>query len=307
MPLNRTDQAAITPENIPLGLIPWAEPSHEHDIQAMIKAKTGAILFSGANRNLLQQSMRALTVLDEKFVIVRTSRVTPSGKIEQLPNAHLAGLRLGRELLIMDRLNTPENVRAWRKIAQSGHKSAAPIQANDSFHALEQMLDLGLRHHDIGSPEFLAGCIHQEILPRLCDRCSAPISDAAKQGTQEKTGLEQFLNLFPTLDRHVQHIRIRGQNQDCTACNGTGLAGTVHCLETFVPDVAILAMLRSRRPEYARDAWRKRTDGNPRSDNMLGKSWKDHAILHMLRGRVDPEEALRRLAATNSTATLTLP
>jgi general secretion pathway protein E len=158
--------------------------------------------------------------------------------------------------------------------ALTGHLVFSTVHTNDAPSAYTRLLDLGVEEFLLDAA--LVSIIAQRLVRKLCDKCSAPVSDGSRLINQYK--LEDLAERAG-----VQDIDLRGP-VGCEHCGGSGFTGRVAVIQYLRCDESIRSI--------------------PKNDQFLMKV-KDHnlqtgvrellddGLLKAIRGITSVDEVLR--------------
>lgn len=211
----------------------------------------------------------------------------------------VATMRADPDLLMIGEIRDKFTGDGMKKANQSGHQVMTTIHASSALGSLPRLVDFGIQPNVLGSPEFINGLIYQKLLPTLCPACSVLLSDRLS-GTEAPV---EVLELAKRLKKgvgeaYLEHVRLHGPG--CEKCDKMGVNGRTVCSEIIVPDFTMLKHFRQGHDIEAYKYWRSMSDRNMGSDNMVGKTVLEHALMKVCTGQVSPEDVEELLGPVDS-------
>jgi general secretion pathway protein E len=190
-------------------------------------------------------------------------------------------MRTDPDILMIGEIRDLDTAVLAAQIAQSGHPVLSTVHARRALGIVERLEGMGaatpnnpINRALLCAPGFLAGLIHQTLIPVLCGHCARPFGEALAQG-QVPPGLDARVRAVAGRDG-LAPIRVRGPG--CPACR-KGIRGRTVCAEVVAPEAELLDLLRERRDREAFDHWLGAGGGY---------SIRDHAIDKMCAGLLSP-------------------
>lgn len=172
------------------------------------------------------------------------------------------------------------------QLALTGHMAMATVHA----HLLENIVprlsdkEIGLDRRSLCGHKIIQLLMYQALVPLLCTDCAEPADTAAPKDPE-------VAELLPLL-RHKFGVATAGlrfkHKGGCKKCRGLGTKGRTLVAEMLQPDRAWLERVRTGDDDAAMLHYRSRSDRNPRSANMSGKTVFEHTLWKALQGWVDP-------------------
>lgn len=155
----------------------------------------------------------------------------------------------------------------------------------------------------LAAPGILKLLVYQALLPRLCPHCSLPLEallDDAPDALGRSRDAGHWSSYIDRLSRMYQHldgVRIRNP-EGCEHCQRKelpdiyGYAGRTAVAELYElgHDTAALLRVREQDAIGLAELYSARSDGNPFSANMDGKSAMQCSVFKMLQGQIDPRD-----------------
>jgi general secretion pathway protein E len=190
-------------------------------------------------------------------------------------------MRTDPDILMIGEIRDIDTAVLAAQIAQSGHPVLSTVHARRALGIVERLEGMGaatpnnpINRALLCAPGFLAGLIHQTLIPVLCSHCARPFSEALAED-QVPPGLDARVRAVAE-GEGLDLIRVRGPG--CSACR-KGVRGRTVCAEVVVPDPSLLDLLRDRRDQAAFDHWLGAGGGY---------SLRDHANDKMCAGLLSP-------------------
>lgn len=198
----------------------------------------------------------------------------------------IATMRADPDILMIGEIRDKFTGDGLKKATQSGHQVMTTVHAASALGIIERLSDFGITPSVMGSPEFLTGLVYQKLMPTLCQECSVSLDEAVESAnvSKELTELSQRVKEV-TESRHIIKIRKEG---GCPHCNNLGVVGRQVCAEIIAPDFQLLHHFREQDAIGAYAYWRTLSDNDMDSNNMIGKTALEHALVKMRKGLISP-------------------
>ncbi|MCB5362923.1 Flp pilus assembly complex ATPase component TadA [Pusillimonas sp. CC-YST705] len=170
----------------------------------------------------------------------------------------------------------------------------------------------------LASPGMLKLLAYQALLPKLCTACSLPLSvlmygapDALGR-TRDATHWANYIERLRRLYSDLNKVRVRN-SQGCAQCRLKelpeiyGYAGRTAVAELYElgHDAEALALVCRHDVQGLAKRYRSRSDGDPFSADMAGKTAMQCAVHKMLHGELDPRDIEPRFMAFETVESLT--
>lgn len=126
--------------------------------------------------------------------------------------------------------------------------------------------------------------VYQRLIPVVCPHCSHYLT-GENLSNKHQIILSKLQNLYP--QSYLDNIKVSNYS-GCKLCKHTGFIAQTACSESIEIDSTIEQFIKDGKIQELLHYWRTLSDNNPLSENMFGKSIKEHAILKMFQGLVDP-------------------
>jgi general secretion pathway protein E len=284
-----------------LGFLPQQQALWEE----MMLAPSGVIYVAGkvnsgksttidtAVRRALRESGRAINVICfedpperviegalQFFVIGGTSPEERRAKnIEAMRNA----LRSDPDMLMIGEVRDRESSELVLEAALTGKKVLTTTHAADMVTVVPRLAVFhGGAAHELTDPTVVTGLVAQRLVQTLCD-CKIPYREADARGLVPDAVRSNLRRV--DLDPSLLFIRNR---QGCRACAARlrGVRGQTVVAEMAVPDERLMRHLRAGDTIAARRHW---------VEELGGITMRDHALIRMIEGTIEPAEYLARL------------
>lgn len=201
-----------------------------------------------------------------------------------------ASMRSDPDTLMIGEIRDMATANGMKKGAQSGHQVLSTIHAASALGIPERLEDFGITPQNMSSPTFLNGLIYQKLLPILCPHCKRKIIDEIVKADALPVYLktmERLRKVVPEENLNEDNIFLRNE-KGCKHCKFTGIVKREVVAEIVKPSFEMLYHFGMQDYIAAYKSWRLSSDKDPVSNNMLGKTVLEHAILKITRGTVSP-------------------
>lgn len=223
-----------------------------------------------------------LTVEDPPEYAIPGVRQSPvgtgrAGDANGFVGALRSAMRRDPDILMIGEIRDLDTAVLAAQCAQSGHLVFSTVHASRALNIPARMAGLGaamptnpVTRAVIAAPGFLAGLIHQVLVPILCTACKVPLSLEAVD--------PRLIQRLESVALDPATLSVRGSG--CERCRGQGVQGRTVCAEVILPTPSLRKLLLEGRDEEAFQEWLK--DG--------GYSIWHHAIDLIRGGEVSPED-----------------
>ena len=172
------------------------------------------------------------------------------------------------------------------QLSLTGHLAIATVHAHLMENIVPRLIDkeIGLDRHSLCGHKLIQLLLYQALVPLLCTHCAMPADVAAPQDPE-------VAELLPLLRQKygVSSVGLRFKKKGgCVKCRGLGTSGRTLVAEMLQPDRAWLQRVRAGDDDAAMQYYRSRSDRNPYSADMSGKTVFEHTLWKALQGWVDP-------------------
>ncbi len=131
-----------------------------------------------------QGNIKAITIEDPPEYYIPNATQVPvnrenskdEGRTE-FASAIRQAMRSDPNLMMIGEIRDGLTAKVTVEAAQTGHKVLTTIHAASAFGILDRLIDLGVSHQVLSSPNFISGLIYQKLLPVLCEHCSTKIEN----------------------------------------------------------------------------------------------------------------------------------
>lgn len=223
-------------------------------------------------------------------VIVNKDKIREAGAnaISPFYDPLTATMRGDPDILMIGEIRDHFTGDGLKKATQSGHQVLTTVHAVSALGIIERLLDFGITPSVMGSPDFINGLIYQKLVPVVCPKCSILLSEVLASSGVKQDDIELARRLDDVLPGATEKVRVRGPG--CSNCGGMQVVKRTVCAEVIVPDFQMLKHFRTQKSIEAYEYWRNQSDGDPHSDNMLGKTVLEHALTKVRSGLCSPHD-----------------
>lgn len=186
-----------------------------------------------------------------------------------------------------------------KKSIQSGHQVVSCTTASSALGIIERLMDFGLTTKTLAEPYFLNGLCYQTLVPKVCPHCSNSVEAIFQQkhntNDYETAACLQLFNILekknPEID--ISHVRLRNKD-GCQHCHYTGSSIKTACAEVVTLNDEMRELIRDNQLKQLYTYWQKMSDNNVVSQNMTGKSVKEHGLLKVIQGKLCPTDFINK-------------
>lgn len=269
----------------------FTTPQVNEILNIINKDNTGILISSLTGNGKTSTAIQICTEIAKNYNLI---------SIENLENAN-AGfvLRSDIDRVSIGELRTFEHLQELSKIREHGCQVIATIHANSPLQSIERIHSLSKsqahKNFDL--------LIYQTLINKLCPYCSIGLdhveecldnSETAHEANYYNRKVQLKLKL-KKLYQDVDLSAVKVKNHDgCVHCKNKGISGLTVCASVVPIDPRMHELIDEK--EDVASYLRLMADENPLSDNMAGKSAKEHAVYHMLTGVVDPEDVYEKFS-----------
>ena len=184
-----------------------------------------------------------------------------------------SAMRLDPDVIMIGEIRDTPSARLAVQAAMTGHQVWTTVHANNALAILDRLVDLGVAVELLADSSIITGLICQRLLKVLCPACKVPINTVLDR--YSPADLQRIMSVA-----EVEKVHVMGSG--CENCRHTGVVGRTVVAETIVPDDKLLAFVRQRDKPAALAYWR---------NELRGLTIKDHALVKIIQGTVDPFQA----------------
>jgi type II secretory ATPase GspE/PulE/Tfp pilus assembly ATPase PilB-like protein len=268
---------------VPSGVIYVAGKVNSGKSTTLDTAVRKALRESGHSINIICFEDPPERVIDgalQFFVIGGTSPEERRAKnIEAMRNA----LRSDPDMLMIGEVRDKESSELVLEAALTGKKVLTTTHATDMVTIVPRLAVFhGDAVHDLTDPTVVVGLVGQRLVQTLCD-CKVSYAEADTRGwvpDPVRTNLKRV-----DVDRSLLYVR---NPHGCPHCSAyvRGVRGQTVIAEMVVPDEVLMRHLREADTIAARRHW---------IEGLGGITMRDHALIRMIEGTIEPAEYLARL------------
>lgn len=202
-----------------------------------------------------------------------TNADTEEERRQAFQNCIKAAMRCDPDIIMIGEIRDGASARLAIEAAMTGHQVWTTLHANNAFAIIDRLENLDIPIDLLTDNNIISGLVCQRLLKLLCPHCSSPLMNVMKVYEQE--AIERIMSIAP-----IEEVKVMGPG--CDHCKHSGIIGRTVVAETVATTYSIMRHLKARDRMAAIETW-KREQG--------GLSMKDHAILKVSQGLVDPFQA----------------
>lgn len=139
-----------------------------------------------------------------------------------------ASLRMDPDYIVLGETRDEDTANVMLRAAITGHLVFSTIHTNSAPGIITRLVDMGVSPVMLSDSNVLVCLIFQRLVPRLCEHCSVPVSEAAAHAETLPRWKAVFGEDFP-------HLRARGKS-NCKHCHGSGVGGRTVVAEVIWVD-----------------------------------------------------------------------
>ncbi|MEO0393708.1 MAG: ATPase, T2SS/T4P/T4SS family [Pseudomonadota bacterium] len=189
--------------------------------------------------------------------------------------AIISALRSDPDVILIGEVRDGVSGNLAIQAAMTGHQVWSTLHALDAISILNRLRDLDIDEYKIFDPTIITGLWGQRLVKRLCPHCRIPFRQSVEEGRHDPDFVNSVTQIFD-LDEYDLYSRGKG----CVKCT-RGVIGRIPVAEIILPDEQFMAHMREGDVAGARHHW---------VHNMHGFTMRDHALTHIARGLIGPEE-----------------
>lgn len=200
-------------------------------------------------------------------------------------------IRSNVDIVCFGEIRTQEHAQAFQLLCENNIQVIGTIHANSALGILDRLSQLD-SHSLVQHINLL---INQTLIKKNCVHCCVHFNDLEELRENSETP-QQFNHYnsmvlsIKTLEQQYPHIDLSNvtfsDTKGCKECGHLGVSGMDCCAQIITIDPRMHELIE--KDDDLIPYLQFLSDENPLSDNMVGKSVKDHAIYKMLTGSVDP-------------------
>lgn len=227
-----------------------------------------------------EQSM--LSVEDPPEAPIRGVRQIPvtsarghENRRAKFDEAIISALRSDPDVIMIGEIRDKESGDLATQAAMTGHQVWSTLHALDAMSIPNRLRDLGVDTYKIYDPTIMTGMWAQRLVKKLCPNCRIPFREAVANGAYDPD-VVHMVKAVMNPDEYDLYARGKG----CVKCT-RGVTSRIPVAEIVMPDARLMSYLREGDSGTARAYW---------TQKMGGFTMHDHALTHMARGLIAPEE-----------------
>lgn len=202
-----------------------------------------------------------------------TNADTEEERRQAFQNCIKAAMRCDPDIMMIGEIRDGASARLAIEAAMTGHQVWTTLHANNAFAIIDRLENLDIPIDLLTDNNIISGLVCQRLLKLLCPHCATPLIKAMH--TYEGDAIERIMSVAP-----IDEVRVMGPG--CDHCKHSGIIGRTVVAETVATTYSIMRHLKARDRLAAIDTWKS---------EQGGLSMKDHAIVKVSQGLVDPFQA----------------
>lgn len=254
----------------------------------MVSGPTGSGKSTTLQRNMIAMlkernyETNLITVEDPPEYPIPGARQMPvtnagveEAKDREFTKALSAALRSDPDSLMIGEIRTLSAADLAFRGALSGHNVWSTIHANTASAVLLRLKDIGVEDFKLQDPSIMRGMLAQRLLSRVCPHCCLKATECLNHPSVQR--LREAYG-----DIALEQCYLRGPG--CEECDFHGVSGRSAVAEFILPDTTFLDLMLKGESQKALNYW---------ITDLHGRTLKEAAIEHMLKGEFDIEEVER--------------
>jgi type II secretory ATPase GspE/PulE/Tfp pilus assembly ATPase PilB-like protein len=199
-------------------------------------------------------------------------------------------MRMDPDIVMLGEVRDLYSARALQQLAETGHMALATVHAHLISGITSRLTneEIGMSRDVLAAPNMLTLLVYQALVPKLCPHCALESHEAA--GHDED--IDSMISVIKRLGLDPRTFRWKRPG-GCQYCNHRGTKGQTVVAEMLMPDEDWLRHLREGRDDLALNVYRSHSDMNLLSNNMVGKTVFEHALLKAANGLTDARQCSR--------------
>lgn len=138
-------------------------------------------------------------------------------------------LRMDPDCISIGEVRDSSTATMMARAAITGHLVLTTLHTNSAINIVSRLNELGLSRVFLADPNFLVLLVFQRLVNTLCSHCKKSIYESDKH----KEGLLVWEKIF---GKNIHSLYVRGENPNCSNCNGRGVDGRIVVAETIWVD-----------------------------------------------------------------------
>lgn len=204
-----------------------------------------------------------------------TSARSSENRKAKFDEAIISALRSDPDVIMIGEIRDKESGSLATQAAMTGHQVWSTLHALDALSIPNRLRDLGVDMYKIYDPTIMTGMWAQRLVKKLCPVCRVPFKEAVAAGHYDPD-LVQMVTAILNPDDYEMYARGKG----CVKCT-RGVTGRIPVAEIIMPDQRLMNYLKEGDSGTARAYW---------TQKLQGFTMHDHALTHVARGIIAPEE-----------------
>jgi len=287
------------------------EPSQIEMWKSAARTPSGAVMIAGvtgSGKSTTQKSFIELNPNAREMAIytIEDPVEYPIGLAHQIPiqrdltnpeesakafaNAISGLMRSDPDMVMLGEVRDRFSANGLQQLAETGHMALCTIHAHLISGIVPRVSnnEIGLSREVLTGPNMITLMVYQALVAKLCTHCAMTSKEAA--GTSED--IDAMLLVIRRLGLDTSKLRWKRVG-GCSHCNQRGTRGQTVVAEMLLPDEDWLRQTREGRDDLAVEVFRSYSDMDLTSNNMVGKTVFEHALLKAINGISDPRQCNR--------------
>lgn len=199
-----------------------------------------------------------------------------------------AMLRGDIDIGMLGELRDSISANAWLNVAETGHMGIATLHAHRLTGIIPRLCNetMGLTREVLATPQTINVFMYQALVPMNCPHCAQTTDEILKNDLADHITIRSNITDASRLGLDPTYFRWRNP-VGCSECRGRGTQGQRLIAEILTPDYKVLDLIRSGNDAGAFDYHRGRGNFDLNSNDLYCKSIVEHAILHIISGKLD--------------------
>jgi general secretion pathway protein E len=208
-----------------------------------------------------------------------------SGDEDEALEAGRAVLRSDPDDLMVGEIRGVKMAALLKSMVLGGHLVMGSTHGSSAIESVARITEpeIGIPRSLFDGRNFLNLLVYQNLVPRLCDCCKVPASQASEEmfSAELKAVMRDRFELDP--DRMFVT-----NPSGCEKCDYTGENGRTVICEVIRPDRTMRQLFKDGRDADAEDHWRRTRRAAFDQPDCTGKTYVEHGLYKVAAGMVDP-------------------
>ena len=204
-----------------------------------------------------------------------TSAQGNDNRTAKFDEAIISALRSDPDVILIGEIRDTASGNLAIQAAMTGHQVWSTLHALDALSILNRLRDLGIDEYKIFDHSIMTGLWGQRLVKKLCPHCRIPFKQSIDEGKHDP----DFINNVKSV-MNIDEFEIYSRGPGCVKCT-RGVTGRAPVAEIIMPDAGLMKYMRDGNIGTARQYW---------TQKLHGFTMHDHALTHIARGIIGPEE-----------------